>query len=72
MKLGRRLLRPATEQLTVTLDQRFALEGGQRLTVLIRACAPHANDRTAIGVSEAFDRRRVLAEMCFKPLQVGC
>jgi hypothetical protein len=54
----------------VTLDQRFALEGGQRFTVLIRACAPHANDRTAIGVSEAFDRRNVLAEMCFKPLQV--
>jgi hypothetical protein len=54
----------------VTLDQRLALEGGQRLSAFVRTFAPHANNVTATGVAEALDRRRVRSEVCFKPFSV--
>jgi hypothetical protein len=52
----------------MTLDQRLALERGQRFAALVRAVVPHAQHVAAIGVAEALDDRYVLTEMRFKPL----
>jgi len=36
----------------MTLDQRLALKGGQRLAAFVPTFAPHAQNVAAIGVTE--------------------
>jgi len=47
----------------VTLDERIALEFGERLAVFVGLAIPHAARRPAADMSEALDDFRVLLKM---------